>query len=185
MTHYIDVRDVAQAHVRALNSRPTAQVGRKRIVISSPSGWPFSQTIAFIAEQRPELKGRLTTTTPPVLPSDVMPIDFGRVEQVLGMKVSDFHTTEQVSLKTRAWFNVADRCLLIIDDSRHGRCARPDRNAMAERWASHQHASRLVHRIVFPIEKLNMVVQSVQFSLVCVNYMNPHNDRHVFAAENL
>ncbi|KAF8190634.1 hypothetical protein K438DRAFT_1970932 [Mycena galopus ATCC 62051] len=31
----IDVRDVAQAHVRTLNSPPTAQVGRKRTIISS------------------------------------------------------------------------------------------------------------------------------------------------------
>jgi hypothetical protein len=30
------VRDVAKAHILALNSRPTAQVGRKRIVFSSP-----------------------------------------------------------------------------------------------------------------------------------------------------
>jgi hypothetical protein len=97
MTHCIDVRDIAQAHVRALDSRPTAQVGRKRLVISSPWGWPFSKTISFIAEKRPALKERLTTTTPPVLPSDAMPMDFGRVEEVLGMGVSDFHTMEQVS----------------------------------------------------------------------------------------
>ncbi|KAJ7887784.1 hypothetical protein B0H14DRAFT_3856161 [Mycena olivaceomarginata] len=100
MTHYIDVRDVAQAHIRALNSPPTAQVGRKRIVISSPSGWPFSKTVDFIAEQRPILKGRMITATPPVQMSDVMPMDFGRVEEVLGMKVSDFHTTEQTTLDT-------------------------------------------------------------------------------------
>ncbi|KAF8190640.1 hypothetical protein K438DRAFT_2018543 [Mycena galopus ATCC 62051] len=97
---YIDVRDVAQAHIRALNSPPTAQVGRKRIVLSSPSGSPFRQTVDFIAEQRPALKERLITATPQVQTFDVMPIDFGRVEQVLGMKVSDFHTTEQTTLDT-------------------------------------------------------------------------------------
>jgi hypothetical protein len=42
------------------------------------------------------LKGRLITATPPEPPSNVMPINFERVEEVLGMKVSDFHTTEQV-----------------------------------------------------------------------------------------
>jgi hypothetical protein len=95
-TRYIDVRDVAQAHVRALNTRPTAEVGRKRIILSSPFGWPFQQTVDFLAEQRPALKGRLITATPQVQPFDVLPMDFGRVEEVLGMKVSDFHTTEQV-----------------------------------------------------------------------------------------
>ncbi|KAJ7881925.1 hypothetical protein B0H13DRAFT_2539917 [Mycena leptocephala] len=77
-TRYIDVRDVAQAHVRALNTRPTAEVGRKRIILSSPFGWPFQQTVDFIAEQRPALKGRLITATPQVQPFDVLPMDFGR-----------------------------------------------------------------------------------------------------------
>ncbi|KAJ7127877.1 hypothetical protein C8R44DRAFT_778943 [Mycena epipterygia] len=99
-TRYIDVRDVAQAHVRALNSRPTAEVGRKRIVLSSPHGWPFQKTVDFIAAKRPALKGRLITATPEVQSFDVLPMDFGRVEQVLGMKIADFHTTEQTTLDT-------------------------------------------------------------------------------------
>ncbi|KAJ7127919.1 hypothetical protein C8R44DRAFT_873689 [Mycena epipterygia] len=99
--HYIDVRDVAQAHVRALNSRPTEEVGRKRIIIASPYGWPFQKTVDFIAAERPALKSRLITATPPPQPDDVrLPMDFGRVEQVLGMKIADFHTTEQTTLDT-------------------------------------------------------------------------------------
>ncbi|KAJ6535067.1 hypothetical protein B0H19DRAFT_1271724 [Mycena capillaripes] len=98
--YYIDVRDVAQAHIRALKSPPAEKVGRKRIIFSSPHGWSLQQTRDFIAEQRPALKGRLITAIPPVNPSDVMPIDFGRVEQVLGMKASDFHTIEQTTLDT-------------------------------------------------------------------------------------
>ncbi len=100
-TFYIDVRDVAQAHVRALNSRPTAEVGRKRIIFSSPYGWPFQKMLDFIAEQRPALKDRLITATPQVHPFDVLPVDFARVENVLGMTVSDFHTVEEVSKHTR------------------------------------------------------------------------------------
>ncbi|KAJ7757988.1 hypothetical protein B0H16DRAFT_1370677 [Mycena metata] len=99
-TRYIDVRDVAQAHVHALKSRPTAEVGRKRIILSSPTGWPFRQTVDFIAAQRPALKERLITATPQGLPFDVLPMDFGRVEEVLGMKTSDFHSTEQTTLDT-------------------------------------------------------------------------------------
>ncbi|KAJ7757995.1 hypothetical protein B0H16DRAFT_1689450 [Mycena metata] len=100
MTHYIDVRDAALAHIKALDSPPTAQVGRKRIVLSSPTGWPFRQSLDFIAKQRPALKERLTTVTPPEFPSDAMPLDFKRIEEVLGMKESDFHTTEETTLDT-------------------------------------------------------------------------------------
>ncbi|KAJ7763406.1 hypothetical protein B0H16DRAFT_1527778 [Mycena metata] len=100
MTHCIDVRDTALAHIKALDSPPTAQVGRKRIILSSPTGWPLRQTLNFIAQQRPALKERLTTVTPPEFPSDVMPLDFKRIEEVLGMKESDFHTTEETTLDT-------------------------------------------------------------------------------------
>ncbi|KAJ6517143.1 hypothetical protein DFH09DRAFT_1195522 [Mycena vulgaris] len=99
-TVYIDVRDVAQAHVRALSSRPTAEVGRKRLVIASPHGWPFKQTIDFIAEQRPALKSRLITATPASQHFNAIPLDFGRVEQVIGMKIKDFHTVEETILDT-------------------------------------------------------------------------------------
>ncbi|KAF8190638.1 hypothetical protein K438DRAFT_1676007 [Mycena galopus ATCC 62051] len=99
-TRYIDVRDVAQAHIRAVSSPPTAQVGRKRIIISSATGWPLQKTVDFITEQRPELKERLITGTPELQAFDVLPMDLGRLEEVLGMKVSDFHTVEQTTLDT-------------------------------------------------------------------------------------
>lgn len=37
---YIDVRDVARAHVAALTAKPESVVGRKRIVMSSPHAQP-------------------------------------------------------------------------------------------------------------------------------------------------
>ncbi|KAJ7092099.1 hypothetical protein C8R43DRAFT_1141945 [Mycena crocata] len=95
-THYIDVRDVAQGLIRALDSPPTAEVGRKRIIFGSPYGWPFQKTVDFIAAQRPAVKERLITETPEVQHYDAIPLDFGRLEKVLGMKVLDFHTIEQV-----------------------------------------------------------------------------------------
>ncbi|KAJ6454116.1 hypothetical protein C8R45DRAFT_882125 [Mycena sanguinolenta] len=100
ITRYIDVRDVAQAHVRALNSRPTAEVGRKRIVFSAPYGWPFEQILDLIAEKRPALKGRLILGTPQEEPFHILPMDFARVEEVLGMKKSDFHSIEETMLDT-------------------------------------------------------------------------------------
>ncbi|KAJ7127912.1 hypothetical protein C8R44DRAFT_873684 [Mycena epipterygia] len=75
---------------------PTAEVGRKRIIVGSPYGWPFQKIVDFIAAERPTLKGRLITATPEVKPLDVLPLDFGRIEQVLGMKITDFHATEQM-----------------------------------------------------------------------------------------
>ncbi|KAF8212742.1 hypothetical protein K438DRAFT_1566280, partial [Mycena galopus ATCC 62051] len=97
-TRYIDVRDVAQAHVRALGSPATAKVGHKRIVFSSPHKAPFQRTLDLIAEQRPSLKERLIVGTPPLHPYDVLPLDFGRVEEVLGMTKSDFYPLEEVCL---------------------------------------------------------------------------------------
>ncbi|KAF8212729.1 hypothetical protein K438DRAFT_1805011 [Mycena galopus ATCC 62051] len=99
-THYIDVRDVAQAHVRALGSPATAKVGHKRIVFSSPHKTPFQRTLDLIAEQRPSLKERLIIGTPPLHPYDVLPLDFGPVEEVLGMKKSDFYPVEETMLDT-------------------------------------------------------------------------------------
>ncbi|KAJ7436025.1 hypothetical protein FB451DRAFT_1308057 [Mycena latifolia] len=99
-TRYIDVRDVALAHIRALDSPPTAEVGRKRLVFSSPHGWPLQKTVDFIAAERPVLKGRLITAKPELMSFDVYPMDFGRIEQVVGMKIADFRTIEETTLET-------------------------------------------------------------------------------------
>ncbi|KAJ7224604.1 hypothetical protein GGX14DRAFT_651159 [Mycena pura] len=40
--------------------------------------------------QRTALKARLVTSAPKVLPADVLPLDFNRVEEGLGMKIADF-----------------------------------------------------------------------------------------------
>ncbi|KAG6839461.1 hypothetical protein C0991_002343, partial [Blastosporella zonata] len=47
-----DVRDIAHAHVLALNSPPTSAVGRKRILIASPHHFHPKATIELIAESR-------------------------------------------------------------------------------------------------------------------------------------
>ncbi|KAF7362963.1 Epimerase domain-containing protein [Mycena venus] len=97
---YIDVRDVAKAHILALNSRSTAEVGRKRIVFSSPHGWPWQKTLDFIAERRPALRERFIAATPEDTAPDVLPMDFKRVEEVLGMKTADFYPIEETMLET-------------------------------------------------------------------------------------
>ncbi|KAJ7056271.1 hypothetical protein C8F01DRAFT_1155458 [Mycena amicta] len=101
-TQYIDVRDAAAAHIRALDAPPTAQVGRKRIVLSSPTGWPLQKVLEYIAEKRPALTERLLNPSrfpeQPVV--DALALDFTRVEAVLGMKATDFRTTEETYLDT-------------------------------------------------------------------------------------
>lgn len=60
---YVDVRDVACAHVLALNSRPTSEVGHKRLALVSPHDSSWVDAIAHLANERPELKDRLLDTT--------------------------------------------------------------------------------------------------------------------------
>jgi nucleoside-diphosphate-sugar epimerase len=82
-----DVRDVARAHVMALKAPPTALVGRKRLLISSPHGVNWKQVVDYLAQQKPELKDRLITAMPPTATDpDRLPIDFQRIEAVIGMK---------------------------------------------------------------------------------------------------
>ncbi|KAJ7350024.1 hypothetical protein DFH08DRAFT_958954 [Mycena albidolilacea] len=101
LTPYIDVRDVARAHLRALHSPLTSQVGRKRILLSSSYGQPLQKRLELIANQRFALKERLITATPQMTEAlDVLPINFKRVEEVLGMKTVNFHSVEETILDT-------------------------------------------------------------------------------------
>lgn len=97
---HADVRDIAKAHVLALNAPLTSEVGRKRILIASPHGFDMAATLALIAESRPQLMERLTKGTPPSFGYDRTPIDFKRVEEVLGMTKDDFQVFEDTILDT-------------------------------------------------------------------------------------
>ncbi|KAJ4481088.1 hypothetical protein J3R30DRAFT_3681914 [Lentinula aciculospora] len=87
---YCDVRDVAKAHIGALSSPPPSIAGRKRIHISSPHDTVFADIIKAVNEKRPELKDRLTKTTPPEFPFKKLNYDSKRVEEVCGLKPEDF-----------------------------------------------------------------------------------------------
>ncbi|KAF4566322.1 NAD(P)-binding domain superfamily protein [Pleurotus pulmonarius] len=97
---HTDIRDAAKAHVLALKALPSSVVGRKRLFIASPHGLDFATLTRFIAEKRPSLKDRLTETTPPTTMRDRAPVDFARIEQVLGLKRTDFHDVEDTILET-------------------------------------------------------------------------------------
>jgi nucleoside-diphosphate-sugar epimerase len=95
---YVDIRDVAKAHVLALTSPPTSAVGRKRIPFASPHGFDFGAVVSLIAEKRPELKARLIKATAPTLPYDRTPVDFDRIHQVLGIDKDEFRAIEDTML---------------------------------------------------------------------------------------
>ena len=94
--YYIDVRDLAKAHVLAItHSAPTSKVGRKRLVISSPHALDWEKAINIVKEERQQLADRVIKKTPYKFPPRAI-IDLGRVKEVLGMKAEDFHTFEAV-----------------------------------------------------------------------------------------
>ncbi|KAJ4490823.1 hypothetical protein J3R30DRAFT_139996 [Lentinula aciculospora] len=97
---YIDVRDAAKAHLLALNSPPTSEVGRKRVILSSPHEVVFADIVSMINAQRPELDDRLIKTAPPEFPFKRLDFDLKRLQQVLGMKVEDFTPLNDTFLDT-------------------------------------------------------------------------------------
>ncbi|PBK90041.1 NAD(P)-binding protein [Armillaria gallica] len=95
----IDVRDAARAHVVALQSRPSAEVGRKRFAIVSPHRSSYKDALAVIAKERSELKDRLTDATlAPEWPSYTLPVEWQKIEDVLGLKADSFIPWERTVL---------------------------------------------------------------------------------------
>ena len=80
----VDVRDVARAHVLALKVPPSDEV--KRFVISS-SRFTWVEAVEFLAQARPELKGRLPIITGNEPPVELFAtLDTSTTEAVLGLK---------------------------------------------------------------------------------------------------
>jgi nucleoside-diphosphate-sugar epimerase len=101
LSGYIDVRDLARAHVGALSSPPEAAVGRKRLLMASPHDLNYETAIDFIAEKRPELRDRLADgTKAPKFPIDRMDLDIQRVEEVTGVKVDSYIPWQDTILGT-------------------------------------------------------------------------------------
>ncbi|KAJ3782686.1 hypothetical protein GGU10DRAFT_378328 [Lentinula aff. detonsa] len=89
---FIDIRDVARAHILALNSPPSSSVGPKRFALKHPDQSNYRQAIELLTAERPLLKERL----PPLLSAPVWPenkgkmIDFNNLESILGLKKEVF-----------------------------------------------------------------------------------------------
>jgi nucleoside-diphosphate-sugar epimerase len=81
----VDVRDVARAHVLALKVPPSADEPKRFIVSSNRFTW--KEATEFVAQARPELKGRLPVITgkePPFPPFATF--DTSATENILGLR---------------------------------------------------------------------------------------------------
>ena len=92
---YADFRDVARAHVGALNNKPDKN-NRKRIVIASPQGLTIEHVLDIIKKEHPELERRFIKAPVPKFPYDGLDIEFERIKEITGMRKEDFHTLEEV-----------------------------------------------------------------------------------------
>ena len=92
---YVDFRDVARAHIGALNSKPDEN-NRKRILITSPHALTINHVLDIIKKEHPELEQRFITAPVPELPYNKFDVEFERLGEVTGMRKEDFHTLEEV-----------------------------------------------------------------------------------------
>ncbi|KAL4249503.1 NAD(P)-binding domain superfamily protein [Abortiporus biennis] len=89
---WVNVRDVAQALVNALQSPPASQVGRKRIPLSG-EWFSFKDAVAYIVEVRPELKNRISEKAKTAPPVPETQIDTTRAREVLGVEFTAWRKT--------------------------------------------------------------------------------------------
>jgi nucleoside-diphosphate-sugar epimerase len=92
---YVDFRDVARAHIGALNSKPDKN-NRKRIVVTSPHGMTHKQVLDLIKKEHPELERRFISSPAPEFQHQRLDADFERIKEITGMRKEDFHTLEEV-----------------------------------------------------------------------------------------
>ena len=96
-THYtpnggfVDVQDVAKAHILALSSKPSTQkgVGRKRYVLLATESTSYKDALEWIRSELPELKDRLPSVEAPVYPCDPV-IERQGLEDNVGFKTAEY-----------------------------------------------------------------------------------------------
>lgn len=97
---YTDVRDLARAHIAALNPISTV-AGRKRIAVVSPYPSDYRDALKYLADERPELLDRLANPSKaPLWPSFKLDVDRTPVEDVLGIKKDSYKTWRETILDT-------------------------------------------------------------------------------------
>lgn len=93
--YYIDVRDVAKAHVLALKSPLSSEdpaVGMKRLIMSALNSFDLQSLVELVRDRRPELADRLELIGAADELSP-MPFDVKRIEKVLGVRGRDLFTS--------------------------------------------------------------------------------------------
>ncbi|KZP22813.1 NAD(P)-binding protein, partial [Athelia psychrophila] len=96
---YLDVRDLARAHVGALTSPPPSLVGRKRVVMASPYALSYKAAVELIGEQRPGLRNRLVNPRAAPIFSRLQ-VDLERVAVLTGVDVHSYIPWQQTILET-------------------------------------------------------------------------------------
>lgn len=97
---FVDVRDLARAHIAALN--PISSVaGHKRLAIVSPYPSDYRDAIKYLADERPELRDRLADPSKaPIFASFKLDVDLTPIENVLGIKKDSYKTWRETVLDT-------------------------------------------------------------------------------------
>lgn len=99
----VDVRDVARAHILALRAPPSAQVGRKRLIVSGPS-MSWLDAVLHVRGALPELKARLPAVAEGAeekAPLKTMRVDVSRAAGVLGLtEYVDWRRTAEDTAKS-------------------------------------------------------------------------------------
>ncbi|TCD70324.1 hypothetical protein EIP91_003953 [Steccherinum ochraceum] len=90
--YFVDVRDVARALVASLNSPSTAQVGRKRILMTSEWVQP-SEIAALVKQHRPELASRVCEAMQEPITGLTNITDNKRLKEVLGLEPTPWRKT--------------------------------------------------------------------------------------------
>jgi nucleoside-diphosphate-sugar epimerase len=97
---FVDVRDVARAHIAALKSQPASVVGRKRYVVIAPESSSYKDAIGYIESAHPELKERLANPETAQGGVPGFDVDNPGLEKVLGIEKSSYIPFKKTVLDT-------------------------------------------------------------------------------------
>jgi hypothetical protein len=99
--HYVDNRDVARAHLLALEARTPTSGVRKRLLVSAGT-FHWKDAALLLREKRPDLIDRLPTdeTLKESMDMGFAPVDSSLSERVIGLMQDDYIKWEQVVLDT-------------------------------------------------------------------------------------
>jgi hypothetical protein len=92
VSQWVDVRDVARAHILPLESE--FKGGKKRLLVEAPTPINWKDVTLYLREKRPELVPRLpsdATLAEPLTMSNAK-MDTSHTEKVLGVKKEEYYT---------------------------------------------------------------------------------------------